>query len=213
MPGETGTGRDMTQTLKWDWGRMTQFGFQPLHGAAGGSGGPGASPAEPAAGNGNGNDQADHAERAIGGILSALETVVVDFERLIADRSREDLRKPAQDGGWGVVEILPHLLDWEEITHDRVWRILAEDRPDLEEYDDSLWAIEHEYGSQDPHQVLRRFTALRRELVGRLRELDDAAWRRTALLGARGEVTLRWLLNTMVDHDATHLVQARDAIG
>jgi hypothetical protein len=188
---------------------MTAYGYPPLHAFAEGNGGAGASQTEQTADNGNGG----HEERSIGSILGALESVLVDFERLMADRSREDLQKPAQDGGWGVVEILPHLLDWEEITHDRVWRLLEEDRPELEEYDDSLWAIEHEYSSQDPYEVFRRFTELRHELVARLRELDDAAWQRTAILGEHGEITLQGLMNAIVDHDAKHLAQARDVIG
>jgi hypothetical protein len=190
---------------------MTEHGYKPLLASAGDSGRVGASHSETGSGEGTGNG--GHGEQATGSILSALESVLVDFERLMADRSREDLQKPAQDGGWGVVEILAHLLDWEEITHDRVWRILDEDRPELEEYDDSLWAIEHEYGSKDPHQVFRRITELRNQLVERLRELDDAGWQRTGILAERGEFTLQALMTTLVRHDAKHLAQARDVIG
>ena len=44
----------------------------------------------------------------------------VEFERLILrDADRDDLTRPAPDGGWGVVEILPHLRDWEDIYFDR----------------------------------------------------------------------------------------------
>ena len=181
---------------------MTEHGNQPHLGETDEGAGAGG----PQPGNDNG-------ERSTGGILAALEGVLVDFQRLMDGRSREDLQRPAQDGGWGVVEILPHLLDWEQIVHERVERILAEDRPELEEYDDSLWAIEHEYGAQDPHQVFRRFSELRRELVARLRELDDAAWQRTAVLGRRGDITLQQMMNGIVDHDAKHLAQARDVIG
>ena len=180
---------------------MTTYGNLPQF--AGGDGGGGGAPLDPAG---------DSAERSADRILDALETMATDVDRLIADRSAEELQRPSQDGGWGVVEILAHLLDWEEITVDRVGRVLAEARPELEEYDDSLWAIEHEYSSKDPFEVAGRFTALRRELVERLRALDDAGWQRTALLGGQ-EVRLRSLLGSVVDHDAEHLGQARDVLG
>lgn len=171
------------------------------------SGGEGAGATPPDAGNG------DPGERSIEGILTALANVPVDIARLVDDRSLEELRRPSQDGGWGVVEILSHLQDWEQITHDRVWRMLDEERPALEEYDDSLWAIEHEYSSKDPFEVARRFTALREQMVERLRGLDEAAWRRMADLSGQGEVTLRWLLTSLVDHDAKHIEQAREVLG
>jgi hypothetical protein len=190
---------------------MTEHANQPLHDNANDSGAAGASHSASNAGSSSGKDA--HDERSTGRIVAALEAVLVDFARLMEGRSREDLRKPAQDGGWGVVEILPHILDWEEITRDRVWRILEEDRPELEEYDDTLWAIEHEYGSKDPHQVFRRITELRQQLVERLRELDEADWQRTGVLSDRGEVTIQWLMENLVRHDAKHLAQARDVIG
>jgi hypothetical protein len=171
------------------------------------SGGEGAGSTPPDGGNG------DPDERSIESILTALETVPVDIGRMLADRSLEELKRPSQDGGWGVVEILAHLLDWEDITHDRVWRILDEERPALESYDDSLWAIEHEYSSQDPFEVARRFTALREQMVERLGGLEEPAWRRIADLAGQGEVTLRWLMASLIAHDAKHLAQAREVLG
>ena len=55
-----------------------------------------------------------------------------ELERLVLrGRSDEQLLQPASDGGWGVVEILPHLRDWELIYLQRVERILSEEHPDL----------------------------------------------------------------------------------
>lgn len=151
-------------------------------------------------------------ERSPEVIVDALASVIVTLQRLIADRSDNDLRQAARDGGWGAVEILAHLRDWEEITHQRVWRMLEEDHPELEEYDDSLWAIEHEYGSQDGHQVFAHVGGLRRDLVERLRDLDHSEWQRTAVLSMRGEITLIWLLRNLTRHDERHLADVREAL-
>ncbi len=154
----------------------------------------------------------DASGRSIDSIKAALASVPDELTRLLANRSREQLRQPANDGGWGVVEVLPHFLDWEPVIRSRVERILNEDMPELEEHDDSLWAIEHDYSSQDPLAVLNAFREQRLALVALLEPLDDAAWNRGGILPKCGHVTLHWLLNNVCDHDARHLMQVRDVL-
>ncbi len=145
-------------------------------------------------------------------VVKALSAMPGDLARLVNGKSDEQLAQPAQDGGSGMVEILPHLRDWEVILADRVELMLIEDAPTLEDYDDSLWAIEHGYGDQDPRQALEEFRKRRAALVERLDTLDAAAWRRVGIMPKQGRVTLHWLLNLFCDHDAKHLVQARDVL-
>jgi hypothetical protein len=90
--------------------------------------------------------------------------------------------------------------------------ILDQDAPSLEEYDDSLWAIEHGYRDQQPREALREFTAMRGGLVERLRTLEPAAWNRVGILPKRGKVTLHWLMDSVCNHDAKHVMQARDVL-
>ena len=145
-------------------------------------------------------------------IRLGLAAVPVALERLIDGKSSETLTQPSQDGGWGVVEIIPHLRDWEQITHDRVDRILNEELPQLEDVDDSLWAIEHDYGSQDPHKVFAEFREMRAQLVERLEALEPKAWQRRAHIAGRGEATLQCLLNEVHAHNTERLAEARDAL-
>lgn len=142
-----------------------------------------------------------------------LGSILVDLERLLAGKSREALAQASSDGGWGMVEIIPHLRDWEEIYHLRVNRILTEDIPLLERFDDSLWSIEHDYPAQDPIKVFDQFRELRRVLVTSVAGLDDEAWSRTAVLEGIGEITLHWLLNDICNRDVLQVSQARDLIG
>lgn len=148
-------------------------------------------------------------------------TVMVDelsaapgvFRRLYGDRPADVLRAPGRDGGVAVVEIMAHMQDWEEITGDRVARILREERPELESYDDSLWMIEHNYADRDAWHVLESFTTTREALIAMLRDLEPEAWQRTAELGHHGTVTLAWLIDRLVRHDAKHVQQIIDALG
>jgi hypothetical protein len=167
-------------------------------------------------GNGGGSGRSDRpgqqSNRTTQAVVAALAAVPGDLERLINGKTAEDLAQPAQDGRWGLIEILPHFCDWEEICLDRVNRILNEDVPALEDYDDSLWAIEHEYSQQDPIKTLRQFTELRGALVERVGNLAPEQWEREAVLPKRGRITLFWLLDNLTAHDAKHVVQARDVL-
>lgn len=159
------------------------------------------------------NEQQDRVPRSRDEILRALEQFPAEFRRAVLDGSdRDALMRPAYDGGWGIVEIIPHLRDWEEIYLDRAVRILNEDRPALPGFDDTLWAIERDYRGQDPYETFAAFTALRHELVNLLREATPEQWERVGIHGVYGEITLQWMANHICDHDAEHLQQARDAL-
>ena len=145
-------------------------------------------------------------------IIAALTAFPDDLSRLLADQPKEALLAPASDGGLGVVELLPHLRDWEEIFLGRVDEILMEDNPVLPAFDDELWSIERDYRGQDPAVVLREFLSLRADLIEHLAHADEDAWRRTADHETYGEITLRWLAGQIVASDADHGARIREAL-
>jgi len=145
-------------------------------------------------------------------IVAALAAVPGDLGRLLDEHPAEALVRPARDGGWGVVEILPHLRDWEEIFAQRVQAVLTTERPFLESFDDELWVIERDYRGQDTAATLANFRRLREGLVEVLREVPSGAWDRTAEHEVHGPITLRWLVARIMDHDTEHREQARDAL-
>jgi hypothetical protein len=146
-------------------------------------------------------------------ILAELAGMPVEFERLVLRQAdRDDLMRPAPDGGWGVVEILPHLRDWEEIYFDRAVAIVTTDLPRLQAFDDSLWEIERDYRGQDPEDSLAQFAELRERLVAYLTDLPHDAWQREGDHSAYGRITLQWMADHICDHDREHLQQALDAV-
>lgn len=151
--------------------------------------------------------------RSTDSIVRALANTPVELARLVDGKSSETLMRPSQDGGWGIVEVVPHMRDWELIHAERVERILREERPHLAEQDDALWAIERNYREQDTRAALDEFRRLRAVLVRRLEELDDAQWMRTATHPRLGEVTLHVLMDRVCDHDAKHVQQVKDVLG
>jgi hypothetical protein len=144
-------------------------------------------------------------------LLDRLRAVPEMLRRMLGDRSVDELQQPGSDGGVAIVEILCHLQDWEEITGDRVWRIVHEDAPRLESFDDSLWSIEHDYASRDGHAAISAFAIARAACVDTLSELDDAGWQRMAELEGHGQITLEWLMTRHADHDAASLERIVEA--
>lgn len=146
-------------------------------------------------------------------IIAALTAFPEELTRLLADQPREALLAPASDGGLGVVELLPHLRDWEEIFLARIDAMLIEDHPVMPAFDDELWAIERDYRGQDPAAALREFLRLRADLVKHLAHADEDSWNRTADHETYGEVTLLWLGSQIVASDADHNTRIREALG
>lgn len=146
-------------------------------------------------------------------ILAALASFPDELERIVfKDHDPELLMRPASDGGWGIVEILPHLRDWEEIYLERARQIVEDEQPHLPGFDDELWAIERDYRGQDPKETMDDFRRLREEHLAILRPLPPEAWERTGIHSYYGEITLHWLENNVCDHDQERLQQARDAL-
>jgi hypothetical protein len=145
-------------------------------------------------------------------ILASIPSTPDDLARLLKDRDHEDLVRPSHDGGWGVVEVLAHLRDWEEVFLERLKMVGDEDNPFLPVQDDELWPIERDYRGQDPEMTLEQFRGSRAETVELLQGLNAGQWARPARHGSFGDVTLHWLADHMCDHDQEHLDQARDAL-
>ena len=145
-------------------------------------------------------------------ILPALAAFPDDLARTLNGQSAAALVRPASDGGWGVVENLCHMRDWEEIFLARARAIVERDRPELPVFDDELWPIERDYRGQPPDRVVQRLRDLRGQLVVLLTSLPDAAWQRTGLHGLRGEITLYDLVALLHQHCEEHLVQIQEAL-
>jgi hypothetical protein len=145
-------------------------------------------------------------------VLTRLEYVVTRFERLIEGRTSEVLQQPGHDGRWGVAEVLCHLRDWEGVIHDRIWQIVEGERPEFEDPDVLMWSLEHDYGAQDGHEVLRDLAALRGSLVERLRQTPEDVWEFTGIMSGHGGITLREFLHHVVAHDERYVAEAQEAI-
>jgi hypothetical protein len=145
-------------------------------------------------------------------LLEALKAQPDEVQRAIQGKTQEDLRRPASDGGWGAIEHLAHLRDWEEVALDRVRAVLGQDRPELPAFDDDLWPIERDYSNRNAERMAAEFAQMRGDLVAAVERAPAAAWEREGIHGVAGPITLRWLLTRQYDHAADHIRQVRDLL-
>lgn len=139
--------------------------------------------------------------------LVTLEALLLGVD---AERARE---RPSADS-WSIVEVVAHLGDTEERSHQRVQRMLNEDNPLLEGYDEQVLAAERRYHEMDLGEALERFKAERAAQLATLGALDADGWARPAVHNEFGPLTVASLTAVMLAHDAVHLAQvARIRLG
>jgi hypothetical protein len=100
-----------------------------------------------------------------------------------------------------------HLADTEERALTRVRRMLAEDSPFLEPFDQEALAEQRGYLDLDLQGELARLEELRRQHVAELVALDASGWERTGRHGAHGEMSVELYETHVAAEEVDHLAQ------
>jgi hypothetical protein len=82
-----------------------------------------------------------------------------------------------------------------------VQRILYEDNPGFAYYDNAG----RDFSQLDLREWLEDWAATRREIMDTIQGLPEEAWLRRATHETRGEMKLRDILESMVEHDREHI--------
>ncbi len=91
----------------------------------------------------------------------------------------------------------------------RLRRVIAEDNPKLEAFDQDAWSTKLNYASRKPSQALETFRRIRAENYELLKELPESAFERAGLHSERGPLTLKQLLQGYAEHAESHAAQLR----
>jgi hypothetical protein len=78
-------------------------------------------------------------------IMKTLRATTIVLRALVDGVDEAGLRRRPEPGEWAIIEVVGHLADTEERALGRVRRMLAEDNPHLEPFDQEALAIEHRY--------------------------------------------------------------------
>ncbi|HSE27261.1 MAG TPA: DinB family protein [Gemmatimonadales bacterium] len=126
------------------------------------------------------------------------------LERLLDGVPEDALRRPERPGKWSMLQVLGHLADTEVVNAWRIRRIVAEDRPRIEAYDQDRWAGGLGYGTEPWREVLGEVAALRRRNLRLYRALRPDQFERVGLHAERGEESVGRLLRMTAGHDLAH---------
>ena len=140
-------------------------------------------------------------------LLKTLRSTPLVVERLVRGLLDAQVRRRPSEGEWAIIEVVAHLGDTDERTVERLRRMLAEDEPMLEPYDQAALAVERNYIGMDLAEQLGRFADVRAEHVRLLAALDDAGWLRSGIHGEHGRITVQQLTAHSAGEDGDHLDQ------
>ncbi|RUS45861.1 DinB family protein [Cohnella sp. AR92] len=126
---------------------------------------------------------------------------------VIEGLTEEELHyKPAPDK-WSIHQILIHVTDSEISSTSRLKKVLAEDEPTLNSFDQEAWAKNLGYDLLDREQYLLLFKLLRSSMQTILDNLTSEQSERVGVYADQGRFTFKQLLEYRVDHVRGHLAQ------
>ena len=153
-------------------------------------------------------DQAAWLDAYLGG-LDRLRSAVTGL-------SRERMISRPITGRWSVLEVVCHLVDTEANIAHRIKRVLSEERPVFDRVKPELMRAVLAYHDRDVEDELGIFDLTRRQIGRILRASPPEAWKRTGVVGDRGDRTVGQMINGAVEHLAHHLgfvIEERRALG
>lgn len=137
----------------------------------------------------------------------AYATIHERITAAIAGLASAQLQALPVEGEWSIQQILIHLPDSEAVGYERIRRIIAEEQPTLQPYDEDAWARNLHYQQQDPLLALELFKLLRQSSAALLHQLPTATWERTGLHIENGPMSLYTVFQTYLNHGEVHLQQ------
>ena len=107
---------------------------------------------------------------------------------------------------WNINQIIVHLADTEMFFCERIRKIIVEEKPQLQSFDQDAWADRLFYDKQNYHLALELLKAQRKSTLRLLDLLPPDYWRRE---GIRDEkvLTLYDIFLSALHHIPTHLEQ------
>jgi uncharacterized damage-inducible protein DinB len=108
-------------------------------------------------------------------------------------------------GDWSIAQLVSHLLDADLVYADRMKRLLAEDRPTLQAFDENLWVDRLDYQSLPVQEAVELFSANRRWMARILRARPESDFARTGVHTEAGPQALAQVVTTITHHVDHHL--------
>ncbi|MGE3820781.1 MAG: DinB family protein [Isosphaeraceae bacterium] len=123
----------------------------------------------------------------------------------VANLDLEQERARPGPGAWSITELVHHLVDTDLVYAERMKRVIAEENPVLQNFDENAWCDRLSYNLGSVEEAVNLLAANRRWMLPILRRCSDADFARAGTHTERGRLTLAELLATMANHVDHHL--------
>ena len=113
------------------------------------------------------------------------------------------------EGKWSAAEIVHHLADSETTSGLRLRRLLVEDHPLIQGYDQDAYAAALNYNQRDPAPSLEAFRCARATAAQLFDFMSDEDWQREGTHSESGSYTAEDWLKIYAVHAHNHASQIR----
>jgi len=127
-----------------------------------------------------------------------------------------DLRRPEKPGKWSIIQVVQHLADSELIYGYRMRMVLSHPTPDIQGYDQDLWAEQLKFNEANLADALEQFRALRTANLRLARWLTPEQLARFGNHSERGAESVERMIKMMAGHDILHrnqITRIKRAVG
>lgn len=108
-------------------------------------------------------------------------------------------------GAWSIAEVVAHMLDADLVIADRMKRVIAEDAPTLQAFDENAWIRRLHSHAMPVEEAVNLFAANRHWMTRLLRMCSETDFARSGIHSEAGRKTLAELLAGAVGHVDHHL--------
>jgi hypothetical protein len=113
------------------------------------------------------------------------------------------------EGKWSAAEIIHHLADSETTSGMRLRRLLVEDQPLIQAYDQDAYASRLNYNNREMAPALDAFRSARTTAAQLFEFMSDEDWRREGTHSESGSYTAEQWLTIYAAHAHNHASQIR----
>lgn len=135
-----------------------------------------------------------------------------EFVTFVKNKSDAELTKPGPENEWSAAFAIHHLADFEIHFASRFLRIITEENPEIQSYDESSYVDKANYATRNVRTSIQTIEATRNQLGEILGGLSDKDFDRPTKHAEKGQIKLSDLIGYCNNHIKSHLDQVKSSL-
>ena len=135
-----------------------------------------------------------------------------EFVSFVKSIDQNKLNAKPEDGEWSASFAIHHLADFEIHFAARFLRILTEEKPDIQSYDESLYVNNLNYESRNVNDSIKAIDSIRTMIGDVLTKVKESDFQRIGNHSKKGLVKLEDMIGYCNNHIKNHLEQVKKSI-